>query len=115
MLTETPVLAPCNKSAVRTQGTRRSSAEFSCGHCDAREPIPGPDLLDRDLPRRKALFAMTLGGKAGLHFFAKQSQSGQNFLVRDEAAAVELGEKAAEADIPLQLAQLLGDCTRRAD
>ena len=48
-------------------------------------------------------------------FLAEEAQRVQHAVVRDQAAAIQLGEDAVEADLLAQLAQPLADAVRGAD
>ena len=42
------------------------------------------------------------GRESGLDLLAQQLHGGQHFFVWDQAAAIDLGQDATEADLPLQ-------------
>src|SRR5467141_672314 len=47
--------------------------------------------------------------------FAQQVQGGHHAIVRDEPAAIQLGQNAVDAELVLQRAQTIGHHLRRAD
>src|SRR5215471_1396009 len=59
--------------------------------------------------------ARRLSMKPRLHLLAKQLHRAHNPLVRDQAAGVELGENAGEAELISEARKIVGDDLRRAD
>ena len=62
----------------------------------------------------RALFSQ-LGSQPRFYLFAQEFEGAHDLLMRNEAAAIEFGQDAVEADLLLQLAQLLADALGCAD
>src|SRR5215475_634475 len=77
--------------------------------------IPYIPYIPRGFGDTIVLRAFSSSSEARFDILAQQLHCGQHLLMRDEAAAIELGENAAEADFLAQRFQTLGDRIRCAD